>query len=442
MKNATLIRVSLYMLYYFINIFIYPQLEIFLLTLPLFLIILLGLIRINNNQFSFLDLFWFVSYIMFVIRPIQMVDFQNKIFVDGPTGGYKFLGEDFYIVSFCLFLFYFTVFLLVYKTKQYNYSNNNFRINNTFKEIIILTILFLAIYSIYIYLSGGLSNILLPRSEKIRDDITKGAFALFAFLNVLYFFLLYIYFNGEEKKLYTLPFIIIVSLMMFIISNPFNTARFFLMATWTPVIFLYFRNYFPILLSYLSIFFVLIVIFPILSITTRFGFSKINNIDFSTLIDVAFKLQFIDTYDMMVYLVHRITQLGFNYGESLIGMLFFFIPRSLWESKPDSLALKLGDELVAKRIAGTPNLSMFYGAELYADFWYFGIIFAGLVTGFILRYIISLQFNNTYEKILVLIILSSFPIIIRGPFNGVIGLIFFQILSFYLIKFLLKKGII
>ncbi|GAB6069239.1 hypothetical protein JCM30760_03360 [Thiomicrorhabdus hydrogeniphila] len=153
------------------------------------------------------------------------------------------------------------------------------------------------------------------------------------------------------------------------------------------------------------------------------------------------KLPYIDTYDMLIYLIHRLADIGFRYGESLIGMIFFFVPRAIWEGKPTLIALDLGDELFYEGYAGTPNLSMFYAGELYMDFWYFGVLLAAIATGWILKVLhAKSQFDKEYNSILVLIILSSVPIIIRGPFAAVIGLVFFQILSFYLIRKFLQKG--
>lgn len=443
MRKFTLFRISIYLIYYIFNLVLYPQMESILLTLPVFMIIIVGLSRVHTREFGLLDIFWFVSYIMFVIRPIQMVDFNYKVFTDGPTVGYQFTAEDFLTTGVILFVFYLIVLLMVYRAKQVPLLNqtNHIQISRTAKKIVYLTLIFIIVYMVYIQLSGGISNVLLPRSEKLREDITKGAYILFAFLTVLYFYILYIYFNSKKYKRLLFFLIILTTLLMMIISNPSNSPRFFLLATWIPVIFLLFNSRMPLVLSYVSIFFMLVFIFPILSLTTRFGFDRLSDINILEFSDVILKLKYIDPYDMMVYLVHRVDDIGYSYGENFLGMIFFFIPRSIWESKPDLLALQFGNELVSMKIAGTENLSMFYVAELYSDFWFFGVILAGLLSGIILRKLIAIQFINSFDKILSLILLASLPIIIRGPFAAIIGLVFFQIFSFYLIKWIMKKGL-
>ncbi|WP_460186529.1 oligosaccharide repeat unit polymerase [Thiomicrorhabdus hydrogeniphila] len=418
------------------------DLELFAYTLPVFMAVILGVASIKSQRFHLLDIFWFVSYLMFVIRPLQMVNLNVYKFIDGPTAGYNFNQSDFITATLILSLFYFIVYFMTRKLANTNQPRSTTATILPVQKLMILLFGFILTYVIYIKMAGGFSNVLLPRSEKIKDNISQGAFALFGLLTVVYFYFFYIYLTlGLKLKVQIFPIILILTGLLLIISNPLNTPRFFLLATWVPIFFLLMKDNLSVTKSYLSAFFVIIFIFPILSLSTRFGLERASTIDINSLFSNMWKLPYIDTYDMLIYLIHRLADIGFRYGESLIGMIFFFVPRAIWEGKPTLIALDLGDELFYEGYAGTPNLSMFYAGELYMDFWYFGVLLAAIATGWILKVLhAKSQFDKEYNSILVLIILSSVPIIIRGPFAAVIGLVFFQILSFYLIRKFLQKG--
>lgn len=438
-KKSLINRLSFYVIYYILNIYVHFNPWTILLTLPVFLLMIIGINRIKDKYFGLLDFFWLTSYLMFIIRPIQVLD--NNKFSIGPTKGIYF-GDQYFITStLILFLFFGTMIILLKKsTIEYNKFEKYVEISHSLKKFIILSIFFILSFLIYVKLSGGLANVLAPRFEKDRDTIVQGGITIFAMVIVLFFFLLRLYLSfSRNNKIIMFPLLMIILLLILIVSNPFNSPRFFLMATWIPIFIILFNTRLSIFYSYLSVIIAIVFIFPILSISSRFGLKQASNINISDFSNIIWQLQYIDTYDMQIYLLSKIDEIGYRYGDSLLGILFFFIPRSIWTDKPNLIALELGDVLYRQGFAGTPNLSMFYGTELFLDFWYFGVIIAGIITAKFFNYLTSIKVEKEYDFLLILMILSSIPIVIRGPLPAVIPLIFFQVISFYLIKYVLKK---
>jgi len=434
------VRITFYLGFYLANVVANYDLFVMLITFPLFAIVLTGIVNIQSKYFGLLDMFWLVSYLMFVIRPIQNI--KGDTFFMGPVSGIKFQTDSFLTTSLILILFYFTVLLIIRSVSLNRISNQSTDINMHYsgQQLLFLFSLFIVVFLVYLKLSGGLSNVLLPRAQKATEDISQGSFILYSFLSVILFYFITIYIQLNKKIKYFF-FLVILFLLMLIVSNPLNTPRFFLLATWVPVLFIVFKGKLSLSFSYIASVFLITIVFPILSITTRFGFEKLSDVDLKSFGYFIWHLPYIDTYDMLVYLVARIEDIGFRFGESLIGMVLFFIPRAIWSDKPGLIALELGNDLYDAGYAGTANLSMFYGAELYMDFWYLGVIFAGVITGKALNYINKKNLNqNIIDSILMFIVFSSLPILIRGPFAAIVGLPFFQIFWFFVLKKLIIKG--
>ncbi|MFH4484117.1 hypothetical protein WMQ53_23575 [Vibrio diabolicus] len=76
-------------------------------------------------------------------------------------------------------------------------------------------------------------------------------------------------------------------------------------------------------------------------------------------------------------MVESVTGKGsYTLGLNTLGLLGFFIPRSIWQTKPEVFGNLIGKELYYGGYAGTDNLSMFFVGDLFADFWYFGVVLA------------------------------------------------------------------
>jgi len=112
------------------------------------------------------------------------------------------------------------------------------------------------------------------------------------------------------------------------------------------------------------------------------------------------------------------TVLDYQYGKTLVTILFAWIPRELWPSKP----IAPMDAIIAMTIFGAE----FYGgggmppgliAEMYLNFWFIGIIIGCFAVGYLLK-IIHMQFKaySCNRNIVLLYVTSFMPL--GGAFMG------------------------
>jgi hypothetical protein len=90
--------------------------------------------------------------------------------------------------------------------------------------------------------------------------------------------------------------------------------------------------------------------------------------------------------------------------------------------------LDVGNELFAAGMYGTPNLSFFVGCDLYMDFGFAGVVLGGVVTAMLLRSVLMAKWG-VFGGISVsrVLIVSSIPILLRGPVGAVLPLFVCQI---------------
>ena len=135
-----------------------------------------------------------------------------------------------------------------------------------------------------------------------------------------------------------------------------------------------------------------------------------------------------------------------SFGGGLVGALLFFIPRSLWSTKP------IGSGFYISELSNLSldNVSMPLVAELYLNFWYFGIVFGGIILGVLVRSIDYLfQLNDRYRITPSFAVyfqfIGLFIFLLRGPlmasfaYSVSIGLTWALIILFFL-RFKVNKS--
>lgn len=88
-----------------------------------------------------------------------------------------------------------------------------------------------------------------------------------------------------------------------------------------------------------------------------------------------------DSYAQTVNTVMYVDQNGITWGNQLLGVLLFWVPRSLWPGKPYDTGIFLADF----RGYGFNNLSAPLPAELYINFGWTGVIVGSILLGMLLR---------------------------------------------------------
>jgi len=256
------------------------------------------------------------------------------------------------------------------------------------------------------------------------DIDTKAGFLIVNFFLKPFIFNLGLYlffFKGPYKFLGTLGlFIVIISVF------PTGIPRFLALALYLPLILHWFfvslkfkenkLNILNLLFPNILIFGV-IFIFPILNLFRFYAdhlfvvdnFNYLKIISVQTILDGHF-----DSYQMLA----RGLDVGeINFGYGFISSLLFFIPRSIWQDK----GVGSGYDISYLSDLNLPNVSAPLILELYLNFWYLGVLFGGLMLGFLFSSIDKFFIKITSYKISIAWIIyfqsvGYFFLILRGSF--------------------------
>ncbi len=99
-----------------------------------------------------------------------------------------------------------------------------------------------------------------------------------------------------------------------------------------------------------------------------------------------------DAYTTFTMTLDKVENSGISWGYQLIGVLLFFVPRSIWPSKPVG-----SGSYMAKELGIFPNISCSLPGEAYINFGIIGIILFGIIFGAVSGFMDSLYWDE--EKI-------------------------------------------
>lgn len=250
---------------------------------------------------------------------------------------------------------------------------------------------------------------------------------------------------GVQRKKYHdvgLIEIILTLICVFVLNYPVALSRY-----WTGTVYLglmicllpgkIFKNRrFDVLLLV-----ALVVVFPVFSMFKRLtladafseevlisGVKVYNSVDF-------------DAYSMMTRIVEYVKECGYSWGEQIRSVIFFFVPRSIWNIK----GIPTGQMVAAYQRSYYTNVSSPLMGEAFIDFGYVGVVIYAWVTGTILRYYDKSILKKDkqhfhYTDIIVPFLLGFVVFIMRGSLQST----FLRLMGFflYLIMLIMLKWII
>lgn len=223
--------------------------------------------------------------------------------------------------------------------------------------------------------------------------------------------------------------------IFFFLSNPFTgMARNSVAAMYLPVLLWSFSIFRRKHVFVFTIAFALLVVFPFLNKFRHLtSFDKFSfNLDFSQFLDMNF-----DSYSMFM----RVLRANIiTYGNQLLGVVFFWVPRSFWPSKP----VGSGSYIAKETHLPFTNLSMPYMGEGYLNFGLLGLILFSVVLAYIFAKLDSNYWkfnnNNNFTSLKYYLILGLVMFIMRGDLLSSFAYTIGYIMSFYLAKIILFKN--
>lgn len=400
-----------------------------------------SLFSFKNLPYSLYKVYHIFSLFFFGIAPVLQY-YDHTRFLDEPIIPQNVKLYTSLIVLFSLILYNLIYYYYYYKInpktikiKKHILRLNYFRANDRrFSMPVLLFLLFLSLLSLFVILYMKKFNFvaLLFRGGEFTDQInveksiTLISEKFFRPLSLVVFIISFKY--NRNSHLLNLVLFLLLLLTCF----PTGMARNATAAFYIPLLLLFvpvFKN------KHVFVSFMLasvLIVFPFLNNFRRFNSdSKLSiGLNYDMFTDMHF-----DAYLTFV----RIINLDLiTYGRQLLGVIFFFIPRSLWHSKPESSGYLHADALHMY----FKNLACTFLAEGYINFGLFGVFlflfFIAWFTAYLDKAYFLFKKAESFFNVIYILILGMFLFVLRGDLmNGysfTFGIVFTSLFMFTILK--------
>lgn len=279
----------------------------------------------EDKPYTLYKVFHIFMLFFFSIAPAVQYKYNTRML--GTT-----FSDDLYIFTEIWSLVAVLVFNACYYFSSHYESSNiqsstSYNRLGTSREILFIAVSIAVLFVVF-YLNGRNFMAMFVRSGELKEAVSQKVgqtenliFSQF-FRPMPMILFLFAWMCGVKHRitLYILFFLLLLSNM------PTGVARNYAAGIWIPVLltivpFLRKRNVFVLLLT-----FGLLIVFPFLNSFRNFTGNIEWGINFNQFADMNF-----DAFSMFM----RVIDYGdITYGRQLLGVLFFFIPRSIWPTKP------------------------------------------------------------------------------------------------------------
>jgi hypothetical protein len=409
----------------------------FLSSLVLFLITIYHLYY-EKNFSPFLSSYIVFTFLFFIAAPIAQIN--SFVGLESP----KFVNyfpyrEDLILyVNFLIVLFN-IIFICAYiqLKKKVNFTELTFsQNNNKFLPVIICLLLVLCFFVFGGSFSFMKEELFNPNWLK-SDDTSKSSVLIwkkFLFMIPLAGIILsYKYFNQKNKiksNYYNvIIFFILFIVLLFWFKNPLTEKRNALGPIYLSLLFLFYPKTLNSNLKITAfLFFSMIIIFPLMAIITHSDATLLEMYTSPSIIikqmkgggiTDAFNTLNYDAFSNMMATVDYVRVEGFSYGYQLLGSLLFFVPRSIWTSKPISTGELVGEHLVADYNFGFTNLSNPLISESFINFGIIGLFLTAITLAVVLIKMTKWLYSNNYlKKIMAFYFAMHLLFLLRGDFTN------------------------
>ncbi len=413
-------------------------------------ICILNLFVLDSRIYSLNKIFWLFNLIFFCLIPFFQYVFN--IFPWGST----FTPNDILFANVLLFFWFLIYSLIYYLTNDY-YVKRKFNIGRSLQHVGNLTwvkgimFLILALVILRSYISNaGFTNILSRGTNSSIEASSTTQWLLKEIItrSLLLYFLLFSILNFRLKKSLGSKIILVTSLLINLVGNfPTALAR-YMAASFYISIFLYFKSRWKNKHIFSLLFIAgLTILYPLLGAFRDIKFSQSANIlkDFSKkfLFQAAVSGDF-DAYSMFVNTIKYVHDFGVTFGLQLLGAIFFFVPRSIWPSKP----VGSGALIAAKNGWLFTNVSCPLIGESYINFGLIGIIIFAIIYGIITSTLDNIYWSlnkvnlYNYWSLVYPVLLGMFFFHLRGDMLSstayTVGILVVGVITYYAMRLKLR----
>lgn len=396
-------------------------------------------IFLEKTYSPFLSTYIVFCYLFFVLAPIiqagVLQPLENGAFDHNfPFSETLFIKTNGLITLFHIIFFLFYVAIKGYirtkKTKVISYSPSYI---NGLKDIIII-IIFSVLFIIigfpflrdeYVLHNWNISDY----SPGYQLIFKKTLFTLPLAGIVISKFLFDTKKKFSQAWLFNLSLLVLLLLLLLITKNPLVEKRNAL----GPVYLLLLYLFYPKILNSnvktcLLLFGAMIIGFPIIQVFTHIEFGGLELLSDPTLITSAFDRDDFNrgymslNYDAFCNIgvaIEIVEQQGLSYGYQLLSAFLFFIPRTLWVSKPESSGLIIGDHIIEEYGYNFGNLSNPLVSEGYMNFGLLGVVIMAIALAASCVYFLTwLNSSDYFKKAVAFYFAMHLLFLLRGDFTN------------------------
>jgi hypothetical protein len=260
----------------------------------------------------------------------------------------------------------------------------------------------------------------------------------------------------EKNKLSTNTIVIFICLLVFIVmllflKNIFTEKRNTLGPIYIALIYLFY----PKLLDsnskfFLFLFLSMVIMFPLMSSLTHIDANLDQIVEkpellyesflrFGT-ISGAFESLHYDAFSNILATLEYVEINGIALGYQLLGVILFFIPRSIWASKPTTTGELIGEYLMNTTPRDYSNLSNAIVSEGYINLGVFGVVLLAIILAyFIVKFISWMISKNYFKEFIAFYFALHLLFLLRGDLTNGVSYFIGPLLSIYFVpKFLIR----
>lgn len=413
--SKVLLKIFIFFILYISFFLVYVNLRgkydqyVFISNFILLLFISFFMVFGDKYNYSLNKLFYLYNYFFLGIAPILQYSYNINFWTNK-----NILEKEYFklntILIFTL-IFYqilYHIFSKIRYNKLENYFLKKFSLENKKIRMLLLVTLPLLVLCLTVYRLNFNFKLLFFKTTLINDNLYEYSQInnlIYSNFIVIIPFLCLIIFKVLKIKNKAIEIYLVTIFLL--INFPTSLSRYAIARVYIPLILFYIKSLRKYFVLNFIIIFGLLYLFPFFNQFRYFeSFEAIKfNFDFSMFLEGHF-----DSYQNFLRVISEniITN-----GKQLLGVVLFFIPRSIWKEK----SIGSGALLAEKANFYFSNIAMNYFGEGYINFGYFGIILFIIFIAYINSRFDKLYWHckkNNYFIIFYLLLLSMEIFILRG----------------------------
>ncbi|MFT4801035.1 MAG: hypothetical protein ACI93N_000800 [Flavobacteriaceae bacterium] len=415
----------------------------------------------KEKSFSpFLTSYIVFIFLFFLVAPIIQISSMELRGLVFPNN-YPYSKPEILFANFLIFIFNALFFLsYIYFKKRYYKSQINYN-QTTYSTPLVIFILFICCITIWAMNLGYVledidTSVYMAKEESVSGKLIKRKVLFLIPFGAIVITHRYLKVKNKINwnTIICFLFLLILILILFFLKNPLTEKRNALGPIYITLIYLFLPKTLNSNPKYFLFLFVsMILAFPLMSALTHVDANLKEIISNPKVVSdyfiergglsQTFSTLHYDAYANIMATVDFVSQEGFSFGYQLLSSILFFVPRSIWTSKPNSTGEIVGDYLIEQYSFGDGhfnNLSNSIVSEGYVNFGVLGVILLSISLAFIIvKFINWLHSGSPLKEIIAFYLAVHLMFLLRGDLTNGLAYFIGPFIGIYIIPKIIMK---